>query len=139
MTHPAKYPLRGEDHILPDNRILLDLPIDPGNESRRGSGLRKHIRAHQDRPNGRKLVKRLGIEELSARLLWKLEKAARQVIPDCIAEDVLRGLLGRDVAALAGGDEDELSLCLLAMDTWTEGAVGRDLPPSLEDARRRNG
>lgn len=120
LAHPAKDCLRREDHVLLNRRILLYLSVDPRHQRCRRSLLRKDAGAHEDGADRRELVKRLGVEELPAGLLGKLEEAAREVVADCVAEDVLGGFVGRDVAALARGYEDQLALVslLTAIVSW---------------------
>lgn len=113
LTHPAKDSLRWKDHILPKHRILLHYSINPSNQATGCPPLVKHARAHKDRPNWGKLVKGLRVEKLSAGLVGELEEAARKIVSYGVAEDILTGFLGRDVPALARGNEDELALVLL--------------------------
>lgn len=69
LAHPAEYPLRREDHVLPNYRILLYDPVDPGDERGGCSLLLEDARAYEDGPDRREPVKRLCVEELAAGLL----------------------------------------------------------------------
>ena len=84
LAHPAQHPLRREDHILPNDGILLYDPVDPRHERGGCSLLLKDARAYEDGPDRRELVKRLCVEELATGLLGELEEAARKVIANCV-------------------------------------------------------
>jgi hypothetical protein len=115
LTHPAENFIWEKNHIFLNHRILLHFSIDPGNETCRCCLLGKNSWAHEDRPDRSKLVQVHGVEKPSTGLFGELEEAAREVITNCIAEDILGGFLRCDIAALARGDEDELTLVLLTM------------------------
>lgn len=112
LAHPAENSLRWEDHIFLNHRILLYFSIDSGDKASEQPLFEKSPGARKDGPDWGKLVKSLRVEELSTRLLWQLEEAARQVITNCVAEDKFRCFLRSDVSAIARGDEYEFALVL---------------------------
>lgn len=101
--------LWGEYHIFHQVRCLADLAVDSGDDGGRWA-VGKRVETDQGRPDGRKLVKGLGKEELACRVFGELKQATRQVVADGVAQDVVLGLFRRQVSALLGRDKHELAL-----------------------------
>jgi len=105
----AKYPLGREYHILFEVGFLPDDPIHLGDYTEVYATF-KDLWADQCRANGREVIKCLCVEKLPSRVFLDLEHAARQVISDCIAQDVVLGLCLGDIAACFRSHEHKLAL-----------------------------
>lgn len=110
LTHPTQHPFRSKDHVPLQNSILLHVSIDTGYQGSHFPPPVKNVRTHKDGPYGRKVIKRLRVKELPAGLLWELEEATGEVVPDCVAQDIGGGFLWCEITARARGDEDEFTL-----------------------------
>jgi len=68
----------------------------------------KYLRGDEHGTDGGELIEGFGKEELAAGLVGELVQATREVVAHGVAEDIVGSLLGRDVFAGAGGDENKL-------------------------------
>lgn len=106
LTHPAEDSCGLENHIISNNGILLDLSVDPSDQT---SAIFRHteaLRTHKHWSNGGKLIKGLGIEELTSGLLGNLKKSTGDIISDRVPKDAGCGFFGGNIADLAGRDKD---------------------------------
>lgn len=138
LTHPAEDSCGVENHVFSNDSILLGLPVDSSDQASALLRLVEAFWAHKNRTDGGKLIKGFGIEELSSRLLGKLEKSTRNIISDRVSKDAGRGFFGGNIADLAGSDKDQFTLdCVSTLSRPLGLFMHRNIPPNPEDARHR--
>lgn len=71
LTHETQDRGGAENHVRREIRLLALLAVDLERHARRGQ--RERVAAYESRPDGREVVERLGVEELSAAVLRHLE------------------------------------------------------------------
>lgn len=138
LTHPAEDSCRLENHVISNDGILLDLSVDPSDQT---SALLRRVeafRTYKHRSNGGKFIKGLGIEKLASGLLGHLKKSTRDIISDSVPKDAGCGFFGGNIADLAGSDKDQFALnCVSTLSRAVRLLIIKNIPPNQGDVRHR--